>query len=162
LYPINDIKEDILRHETITAINLRKLKKLNEVQDVFLNHELIDQNNFKKLIEIDPDGILVLKFNGSTFFTGVEIELTRKTKDRYIHKFKLYIESDHYRNAIYFFDKIGIFQSYKKQLSEIYINSKIILCYHPELSSLNSDILKYQVFYQERDGYLGEILHAHK
>jgi hypothetical protein len=65
-----------------------------------------------------PDATMSVRNKGKCHLFAVEMELTRKTVERYVRKFKNYNNDKAYDGAIFIFDNEGVYNSYKQRIVE--------------------------------------------
>lgn len=67
-----------------------------------------------------PDAIMTVTNKGKCHKFAVELELTRKTIERYTKKFKNYNNDKAYDGVIFIFDSKGVYNSYKRRIIETF------------------------------------------
>ena len=114
---------------------------------------------------LDPDAILMANVKGRKFNIALEVELTPKSSERIIDKFREYESSEYYENVMYFFEASSTFLIYKRRLNEFYAshkipkhNQKIMLVYHPSYFNRKFSFNDCEIYYEQETGILGSKL----
>lgn len=108
------VSGDILYHDAVLASILCKFSRLNISSLCIKMHQGVSLNRFAS--GVFPDGIVFTESNEVKKKVAIEVELTRKSKDRYLRKFDLYMKEDEIDVVIFFFDSKGVYNSYKREL----------------------------------------------
>ena len=68
--------------------------------------------------------------------------------------------------VIYYFDKRGVFNSYKESMKNMLIdldieekNNRIILCHSPDMLSIDSPLMESEIYIQGQKAMLKDIFH---
>lgn len=157
---VNFPSKEALRHDAIvSSIVLDILKKIKSY-----TYEIPNSFDGSGLV---PDARCWLDIDNEKSLFHIELELTRKSKERQIAKMKNYLQLKDKSFVIYFFDKKGVFNSYKESLNHTLIDldidekkSRIILCYSPMLSSSDQCILDSDIYTQGQNAKLRDIFYA--
>ena len=132
-----------------------------------LPHEYKTKSSWKHHA-IEPDGIVTVDENSDEIIVAIEVELWRKDRKRVFDKFVEYAKADEYDNVLYFFADRSSFESYKKRLSELLLDSdfdhlreelsqKIIFICNKSLLRNATDLLKSEVFHNDETKKLGDL-----
>lgn len=152
---------DTLRHDALVASVILDLEKKLNCRNVEI------PSNNSDGFGLVPDAWCSLDLKGRETRVAIEIELTRKARQRQINKMNSYLDLNNDALALYIFDKRGVYNSYKENLkftledqgiSETSCN--IILCYSPFLLSATHDLLDSEIFITGRNSKLGEVLNV--
>jgi hypothetical protein len=161
------VNKDHLYHDAVVTNLTIKLSQSEFIHEANMPHEFFQKKSFQHYLTIDPDSVFFGKKSGENFTLALEAELTQKSKDRILEKFEAYTKSPYYHFALYFFDKVQVFESYKKILNELsnlprenahLFKKKIILSYEKSLSSSDQNIFNSTCYYKDSSLKLGEIL----
>lgn len=111
------IYEAALKHEGVVTITCHKFLEWEVVKEVILPHER-NQQSFNRN-ELEPDAILKLEKEGSRSTIGLEVELSRKSKERVQRKMSDYVNSIFYDCVIYVMNNEADFEAYKRILHHL-------------------------------------------
>ena len=136
-----------------------------------LPHEYIGKINWNYANILEPDGILFGENKGLSFKIAIEVELSRKSKDRIIEKINTYIKSEFFDSVIFIFDKRNIFDLYIRLVKEIQENSpssiynkgigqKIFLLFKEDLLKFPLDFSDNPLFVNNKERKFREVLDA--
>ena len=145
---INFPNKETLRHDAIVSSVV--LEILNKIK--FYTYDI--PNSFDNGGYVS-DARCWLDIDNRKSLFHIEVELTRKSKERQVTKMRNYLEMTDRSFVIYFFNKKGVFNSYRESLDHVLDdlgidekNSRIILCYSPMLSSSDHCILESDIYAQ--------------
>jgi DNA-binding MarR family transcriptional regulator len=127
--------QSLIHDSKVTKLAIILLELSNFI-DCELEHEKQIQGGFKMQNKIIPDATIHGQKNGQKFKVAFELELTRKSKGRYLTKVQSYLSSSYYDFIIYYFHSKNIMESYKKTIEEKCgdtSNRKIIYAYNENL-----------------------------
>ena len=165
------IDSEIMFHDAIVSNTARSFLGKDYFYDCELPHEYYGKNNWNYADVLDPDGILYGKNKNYFFKIALEVELTRKSKERIERKIKDYIRSEFFDSVIYVFNKKNIFNAYIKYLNEIQdnapnelykkgINQKIFLLLKEDLFKYPLDFSHCPLYVNQQERKFSEVIHA--
>lgn len=153
LLPVN---RDQRFHDAITTRIALSLKENDFIKDIYLDQEIGENFPF---IERTPD-ILIEGQLEKSFRLAVEIELTQKNKTRVEEIFISYSKSIAVNNIIYITDKLGLFKTYLRYLSELRdeINTdKFIFIYEKELNNKTFNLINSKAIHSGNETSLKQL-----
>ena len=157
---INFPNKETLRHDAIVSSVV--LEILNKIK--FYTYDI--PNSFDNGGYVS-DARCWLDIDNRKSLFHIEVELTRKSKERQVTKMRNYLEMTDRSFVIYFFNKKGVFNSYRESLDHVLDdlgidekNSRIILCYSPMLSSSDHCILESDIYAQGQIATLKDVFYA--
>lgn len=103
-------------HDSRLASFARSLLSFEIIEDVELDHSLISGKKIGARNRFIPDGLIHGKKNGNSFDMAFELELTLKSKDRYMAKIEHYLDTTVYDYALYIFYLESVRDCYKKEI----------------------------------------------
>ena len=135
IYNRNTINHDIL----ITEVRL-KLEKINLGKDWVNGFDIKarvtkDQNSFRKEHQLVPDGVMIAAMKKQHMAIAVELELTIKSKNRYLNLLENYDNNPKINFVWYIFKGISELKAFEKILIDVRRKGKIWI-------SLLGDVLK--------------------
>ncbi len=148
------LSNETLLHDSKAVEICMSLKDFPAIKDVELEHQLVDRTAFKSTYRICPDALIYGERKGQKFKMAFELELTRKTKAKYLAKIQQYLDSSAYDYVFYYFPGVGVYTSYQEHISEAFGEkafSKIIMGLNPTLLSKQFDIKKTKIFFQNKE-----------
>ncbi|HAZ13906.1 MAG: hypothetical protein A2X86_13015 [Bdellovibrionales bacterium GWA2_49_15] len=152
---------DETRLHDCKAIEICKaMLKLQTVKNIELEHQLANRSNFKTTYRVCPDALIYGERKGSKFKMAFELELTQKTKAKYIPKIDQYLESSAYDYALYFFHNPGVLESYKDNIREAHGDKafgKIMLAHNSTLLSKTFEFIKTKIYFQNKEVDIEEL-----
>lgn len=127
---MNVCRETIYHDLKVSGLcyELSKISKI--IQKVELEHRFKGVNKKSFGNEIVPDAKIFGEFKGNKFLAAIELELSQKEKGRILAKCDLYLKSDYYDLAFYFFPNLKLLSRYRSLLEENYgedFNKRIFL-----------------------------------
>jgi hypothetical protein len=138
--PVND-KE--VYHDVLTSKFVMNFVKTYRVDGFDISPDFCDQSI------LAPDATISVEFSSGVKNIAIEMELTRKSIKRYLGKFKSYNNSKKYDLALYVFNDVGIFNSYKERLNQDIknlMNCRVILVLNTTLNLEGIDIKQSTLF----------------
>lgn len=164
---IENFNEDNIRHDAVVSMVISNLINLKMITSGKLPHEFKTKSSWRHHA-IEPDAILTILKKKEELVVAVEIELWRKDRKRVFEKLVEYAKADEYDNVLYFFSDRSSFESYKKRLSELLLDTdfdhiqdeliqKIIFILNPSILKNASDLLSSEVFHNNKTKKLGDL-----
>lgn len=153
---LNVSTETLLHDGRVTDI-ARSFLNFSTINRVELEHEIILDRGNKVFL---PDACFYGKRMGTDFRLAFELELTRKSKVKYIEKMSFYLNSNFYDYALYFFQSQGVYESYKKHLeaekgSKAF--EKIMFAFNPNLNKQDPSIGETGLYFRGKEVLLRDI-----
>lgn len=164
---IENFNADNIRHDAAVSMVISNLINLKMITSAKLPHEYKTKSSWKHHA-IEPDGIVTVDKNNDEIIVAIEIELWRKDRKRVFDKFVEYAKADEYDNVLYFFADRSSFESYKKRLCELLLDTdfdhlrdelshKIIFIFNKSLLRNATDLLNSEVFHSDETKKLGDL-----
>lgn len=164
---IENFNADNIRHDAAVSMVVSNLINLKTITSAKLPHEYKTKSSWKHHA-IEPDGIVTVDKNNDEIIVAIEVELWRKDRKRVFDKFVEYAKADEYDNVLYFFADRSSFESYKKRLSELLLDTdfdhlrdelshKIIFIFNKSLLRNATDLLNSEVFHSDETKKLGDL-----
>ncbi|MGZ3789424.1 MAG: hypothetical protein ACXVLQ_12925 [Bacteriovorax sp.] len=164
---IENFNEDNIRHDAVVSMVVLNLINFKMITSGKLPHEYKTKSSWKHHA-IEPDAIVTIDKNNNELIVAVEVELWRKDRKRVFDKFIEYAKADEYDNILYFFADRSSFESYKKRLNELLLDSrfdhlrdelsqKIIFILNQSILKNVSDLSSSEVFHNEITKKLGDL-----
>lgn len=165
---IENFNVDNVRHDAVVTAVISNLINMKKITSGKLPHEYKTKSSWHHKA-IEPDAIITIDLHNEELIVAVEVELWRKDRKRVFDKLIEYAKADEYDNVFYFFSDRPSFESYKKRLNELLLDSKFDHL-KDELSQkiifiLNQSILKNvnnlsnsEIFHNETTKKLGDLL----
>jgi len=158
------IAEGHERHDLIAVSILRFFEKFSGVEACLVEHEIKADQKYRAKNQLIPDGMLQVKTLSLESKTiAIEVEITRKSKDRIAKKYKQYLECKDIDIAFWFFSSPSVMKSYMKHFEFLHtdkINKFVyILIDEIRLEKLNDMKISYlgnEKNLQDFKGLLGE------
>lgn len=152
-----NVSTETLLHDIIVRDITRALLDFDINTQVELEHEIIlerGKNNYT------PDALIYFENKGDSFKMAFDLELTRKSTDKYLEKIGHYLKSRYYDYALYFFNSKGVMDSYKKHVlsthgSEAF--NKLLLALNINLNKKNPNFEESIVFFMGKEVQLKDI-----
>ncbi len=157
---IPGIADDTRLHDCKAIDICKAMLKLPTVTSIELEHQLIERSNFKQTYKICPDGLIYGERMGKKFKMAFELELTRKSKAKYMAKIEQYLHSSVYDYALYFFHNPGVLESYRDSINEAYGEKafgKIMLAHNATLLSRAFNFTKTKIIFQNKEVDIEEL-----
>ena len=154
------VADDTRLHDCKAIEICKAMLKMPTVKTIELEHQLVNRSNFRTTYKVCPDALIYGERKGSKFKMAFELELTQKTKAKYIPKIDQYLESSAYDYALYFFHNPGVLESYKDNIKEAHGDkafSKIMLASNTTLLSKNFDLIKTKITFQNKEVDIEEL-----
>lgn len=107
-----------------------------------------------------PDSELKFNYKERTLIVSLEMELSRKSKERILSKAEFYLKSSYYDLVLYIFPSDSLMRCYYKVLQEnlgLTFNQKILLMANEDLMTINFDLAEAKGFYQGHEVLLGNV-----
>jgi DNA-binding MarR family transcriptional regulator len=157
-----------LIHDSRVVKLVLELLNLSYFTGSELEHENKQRGSFNNRTGNIPDAVLLGKKDEQKFRVALELELTRKTKTRYLAKAGQYLNTTYYDFVIYFFQSKSLLESYKKNIDEKFgtdSNTKIIYAYNEKLFLKGFDFMESRIIFLNRKGdfstIFGEPIEVH-
>ncbi len=133
------ISDETMLHDAKVSQVSRMLLKRMYIESVLLEHEIGEK--FKSQL---PDALIQGRKKDVPFNIALELELTRKSRNRILDKVRKYINSSYYDYVLYLFPTENIYKSYKSHIEEEFGKEafeRVILIWNNSLlsKSLNLD-----------------------
>jgi hypothetical protein len=165
---IENFNEDNIRHDAVVSMVISNLINLKKITSGKLPHEYKTKSSWRHHA-IEPDAIITIDQNNDELIVAVEIELWRKDRKRVFEKLIEYAKTDEYYNVFYFFADRSSFESYKKRLNELLLDSrfdhlkeeltqKIIFILNQSILKNVSTLSNSEIFYNQVTKKLGDLL----
>lgn len=166
-FGIENFNADNIRHDAAVSMVISNLLNFKMITSAKLPHEYKTKSSWKHHA-IEPDGIVTVDKNNDEIIVAIEVELWRKDRKRVFDKFVEYAKADEYDNVLYFFADRSSFESYKKRLSELLLDTdfdhlrdelshKIIFIFNKSLLRNATDLLTSEVFHSDETKKLGDL-----
>jgi hypothetical protein len=152
-----NISTETLLHDLKVAQVCRSLLDLRAIKKVELEHEIILE---KGKNQYTPDALVYFENKGDAFQMAFELELTRKSKSKYLDKISFYLKSNYYDYVLYFFNDRGVMDSYKKHVQGVYgaeSFEKILLALNTNMNNKNPKFEESLVFFMGKEVQLKDI-----
>lgn len=156
---ISFANREALRHDALVSAFVLNISK----NTICYNYE-IPYSQFDD--DLIPDAKCLLDIGGDKKQFYIEVELTRKSRERQLTKMRNYINHSERPFVIYYFDKRGVFNSYKESMKNMLIdldieekNNRIILCHSPDMLSIDSPLMESEIYIQGQKAMLKDIFH---
>lgn len=107
-----------------------------------------------------PDAIMFGEKHGEKFKMAIELELTRKTKSKFLAKAGTYLNSTYYEFVVYIFQNSGVMNSYQKYIRDkfgIESDSKIIYALNEKILTNKFNFNETLVYHNGREGSYEEL-----
>jgi len=157
------LSSEILYHDASLSSVFCKFLELKNVVACEKIHQ--GHRNYKFDTGVFPDGIVLSRNDEYTSRIAIEVELTRKSKERYIKKFDEYQSETTLKFVIFFFNSAGVFNSYRHELEHYMLeknislrDSKIVLCYCPNFTANTEDFFNSSAYAEGEVSKLSSIL----
>ena len=165
---INNFNEDNVRHDAVVSTVISSLLNVKKVTSGKLPHEFKTKSSWRHHA-IEPDAVVTIDQLDEELIVAVEVELWRKDRKRVFDKLVEYAKADEYDYVFYFFANRPSFESYKKRLNELLLDSdfdhlkeeltqKIILILNESILKHVSDLSNSEIFHNETKKTLGDLL----
>ncbi|MEK6624404.1 MAG: hypothetical protein AABY86_05525 [Bdellovibrionota bacterium] len=148
------LSNETLLHDSKVVEICMLLTDFSAIKEVELEHQLVDRTSFKSTYRICPDALIHGERKGQKFRMAFELELTQKTKAKYLAKIQQYLDSSAYDYVFYFFPGDGVYTSYKEHITETFSEkafSKIIMGVNQTLLTKKFDIKKTKIHFQNKE-----------
>lgn len=152
-----NISTETLLHDLKVAQVCRSLLDFKAIKRIELEHEIILD---KGKTQYTPDALVYFDNKKDTFKMAFELELTRKSKSKYLDKISFYLKSSYYDYALYFFNDRGVLESYKKHVQNAHgtaSSEKLLLALNKNLNQKNPKIEESLVFFMGKEVQLKDI-----
>lgn len=152
-----NISTETLVHDIKVAQICRSLLDFRAIKKVELEHEIILD---KGKNQYTPDALIYFENKGDSFKMAFELELTRKSTDKYLEKIGHYLKSRYYDYALYFFNSKGVMDSYKKHVLSVHGSeafNKLLLALNINLNKKNPNFEESIVFFMGKEVELKDI-----
>lgn len=149
----NDYSESMnLNHDIICSTVLRSLQSHSTIIEATTYTGSNDPT-------LDPDGVISVLKNDRRLKVGIEVELTRKSRNRVTSKFTKYSRAKGLNNVLYIINSRNDFEAYKSMLLEMSreVQEAIILMCYENLSKEEFNFLQAKCFYQNTEKSFTEI-----
>lgn len=146
------ISKETLVHDSKVVEIVLGLLALKSFYGFELEHNMKQGDGMCFGSSVLPDSLMLGEKDGKKFKLALELELSRKVKERYLGKASEYLKSDYYNFVIYFFQNKGVLNSYRKHIRSKFGESsdaKIIYV-------LNEKILSKEFKFEDSIAFLGE------
>lgn len=154
------VADDTRLHDCKAIDICKSMLRFPTVKSVELEHQLVDRSNFKNTYKICPDGLICGERKGTKFKMAFELELTRKSRAKYMAKIEQYLQSSVYDYVFYFFHNLGVLESYKESINESHGEKafdKIMLGHNATFLSRAFDFTKTKIIFQNKEVDIEEL-----
>jgi hypothetical protein len=151
------ISEHTLVHDAKVVDLVLEFLKLESSYGFELEHQIKDTKAFGTTYRICPDAIIFGQKGQGKFKIALELELTRKTKAKYLAKVGQYLSSSYYNFVVYFFQNKGVMNSYRKHIQEKYgheSDRKILYVLNEKLLTNSFNFDESITYYKNKEGKL--------
>ena len=140
-----------LNHDLLSSMVLRSLLRFANFQSGHVIH-----NDEPDLV---PDAIIHAIKGQEEYSLAIEVELTQKNRKRILEKFSKYSKTNQFTHVLYVTNKEGIFDSYRKIISEMneLVSRKVILLVEPKLSHTNFEYQTARCWFKGKEAKFDEI-----
>lgn len=148
------ISKDTLVHDSKVVEIILEFMRQNCFYGFELEHEIAKQVRFADGYKICPDANLFGEKKGQKFKLALELELTRKTKAKFLNKIGLYLNSNFFDYVLYFFHDPGILNSYKREVESKFgpeSNQKILWALNTNLLGKNFSLANTSVVFKQKE-----------
>lgn len=145
------ISKDTLVHDAAVVRIILEFMHRNYFYGFELEHEFSRDTYNTAEFKVCPDAMLFGEKKEKKFRMAFELELNRKSKQKYLNKAELYLKSNLFDYALYFFHDEGILNSYRQAVESkfgVETNQKILWALNPSLLGKEFSIQKTQVFFK--------------
>jgi len=149
-----------LVHDAKVVELVLEFLKLKSSYGFELEHQIKESKTFGTTYRICPDAIILGEKGGHKFKLAIELELTRKTKEKYLTKIGQYLNSSYYDFVVYFFQNKGVLNSYKRHINTKYgsgADRKILYVLNEKLLTNNFVFDESIAHYKDKEGRLDAI-----
>lgn len=154
------INMETFDHDSRLSLLGKCFSELPSINEVILEHELIGDKKIGERNRHIPDGVMKGEKNNSPFTMALELEVSRKSKKRYMEKIRHYLNSSAYDYTLYFFNFEGVLESYKKTiLEEVGKDAfeKIMLALNPNTMHRSFNFSETTIFFKGKEVLIDEI-----
>ncbi len=100
------------RHDLLVSHILQYFEKFKGVRACYLEHELKGEQQFRSKNQVIPDGLIKTNHQGKELSIAIELEITRKSKNRIESKYERYLQDKKIDTVFWFFTSEGVKKSY--------------------------------------------------
>lgn len=165
---IENFNEDNIKHDATVSMVISNLLTFNMISSGKLPHEYKTKSTWRHHA-IEPDAIITSGKGTNELVIAVEVELFRKDRKRVFDKFLEYAKADEYDNVLYFFADRASFESYKKRLNELQVDTqfdhlkeelsqKIVFVLNQSILKNVVNLSKSEVFHNHLTKELGDLI----
>ena len=150
----NLLSNETLIHDLKVTELSRQFLESGHVNEVKLEHELKENNKSYDKYRIIPDAVYTGTRNGIKFRMAFELELSRKSNERFLDKLESYLVSSFYDYVLYVLPSEAIVQKYYQKFSENFgekFINKIMFFGSKDITINSIDINKIQGKFKNRD-----------
>jgi hypothetical protein len=154
------IRQDTLVHDSKMVVLVLELLKLESFYGFELEHIIKGSKEFGTTYKICPDAIMLGDKGGTKFKLAVELELTRKSKNKYLTKIGQYLNSDYYDFVLYFFQSKGVMNSYRKHIVDRFgedSNKRILYVLNENLLTKKFNFDDSVAYHKNKEGKLDAV-----
>ena len=148
-------------HDSRLSIIARKFLEFEAIRDVELEHDLLRGKRIGRIKGHIPDAVLYGKRGENNFTVALELELTAKSKTRYLEKCRYYVGSSIYDYALYFFSDLATLKNYKREIVSALgpeSQERLLLAYNTNLYQQDMKFEETEVFYMNEEVRIDEII----
>ncbi len=165
---IERFNEENVSHDSVVSTVVTNLISFKSVISAKLPHDYKTKSTWNHHA-IEPDALLLVQKNGNEFNVAVEVELWRKDRKRVFDKLIDYAKATHYDYVFYFFADRPAFESYKKRLTELALESdfnhlkdelheKVVLVLNQTILKRSDDLKNSIVSHKGQEKFLGDLI----
>jgi DNA-binding MarR family transcriptional regulator len=154
------ISKETFVHDAKVVELVLEFLKLHSFYGFELEHQIKDLKSFGTSYRICPDAVMLGEKDGGKFKLAIELELTRKTKAKYLSKVGEYLNSSFYDFVVYFFQNKGVMNSYRTHIRDKYgldSDRRILYVLNEQLLSKNFVFDDSVAFYKTKEGRVDEL-----
>lgn len=112
------LHDDSVPHEALVSIICNEMLAWEMFETVSLPHEIQDASYDSGISRL-PDAVIKGANKDKSFIMALEVEISRKSKERVQNKIEDYINNTVFDYIFYLFNDIGTFKSYQKFIFEV-------------------------------------------
>lgn len=165
---IERFNEENISHDAVVSTVVTNLISFKSVASAKLPHDYKTKSTWNHHA-IEPDALLLVQKNGNEFNVAIEVELWRKDRKRVFDKLIDYAKGAQYDYVFYFFADRPAFESYKKRLTELTLESdfnhlkdelheKVVLVLNQSILKRSDDLKNSVVSHKGQEKLLGDLL----
>ncbi len=154
------ISRATLIHDAKVVELVLEFMRLESIYGFELEHQIRDMKSFGTTYQICPDAVMLGQKGKTKFKLAIELELTRKTKEKYLSKMGQYLSSSYYDFVVYYFQSRGVMNSYMKHIRDKYgdeSDRKILYVLNEKLLTNKFNFDESIAFHKNKEGRLENV-----